>query len=645
MAVRMSSIQFMANYQRSLNRAYQKQQTLFEQADGSSIHRASDDPVAYSKFMRYQFSENENDQYQKNVDTAVSWMKSSDGIISNMSDNMKTFVTKTVAAANTYNSDSDFQSIGKEMMSIIQEVVSNGNAQQGDRYLFAGQKDTTQPFLLSTEEHERGLAKTLDAKQAAFFKDAKGDVNATLYQMLTLEDTDGNTYYLDTQSGYIYDKAFVDEGYKELIADGYTSITDVDRSATDTTIAETKAIGEVGMTVDAAWEVVNEELTKGGENLKAIISGTASADEFRGLYDALSVIASRDADTIAENITTAEENLKSGVSVIDASQDVTWQYYTDGDTLETRTVTADDWTDGIAQATLLKDVEKAFDIFVSDPSVSKSDLDYKISTNILGSATTNLTLDGSGLSDLIGAKLVSLAAGSCKEYDAFQVKYAFTNQGVIRTGSNALAADEIGSTGTFSYTLNSDGNYDLSGLKVTLKDGSGDTFKFTTVSQQIVTYSGDDNHISMVKLNGATDRNSDIVNLTGQDMYGCDIFDDENSGNDKSGAAMVNNMLTVYTKVNACDEHWLSSDGVTLSNVANSTLTVSQTTLGSRLQLYTNVADMLDNQSTVITEDITNVSGTDVAQLATKLMELTTLYNMSLALGGRVLPQSLADYI
>jgi flagellar hook-associated protein 3 FlgL len=39
------------------------------------------------------------------------------------------------------------------------------------------------------------------------------------------------------------------------------------------------------------------------------------------------------------------------------------------------------------------------------------------------------------------------------------------------------------------------------------------------------------------------------------------------------------------------------------------------------------------------------VSGTDVAALATKLMQMTTLYNLSLSMGGRILPQSLADYL
>ena len=176
-------------------------------------------------------------------------------------------------------------------------------------------------------------------------------------------------------------------------------------------------------------------------------------------------------------------------------------------------------------------------------------------------------------------------------------------------------------------------------------DANSTEFQFSTVEQRMVTYMGDDNYISMVKMNGANDKSSDIVNLNGNDLFGCDIFDDANSGNEQSGCAMLNNMLTVYTFTNHSDEHWLTSDGVTLSDVSHATVTIAETTLGARLNLYDSVAEMLDNQSTTITNDITNVSGTDVAQLATRLMEMTTLYNMALSLGGRVLPQSLADYL
>ena len=441
MAFRMSSIQFMANYTASLNKTYREQAKMLEQGDGSKIHRGSDDPIGYSRFLRYTVSSNENDQYQKNVDTAISWMSTSDSAIANIAERMKTFEEKTNAAANSYNTNSDFEAIAKEMMAQIEQVVSVANTQQGDRYVFAGQKDTTQPFLLSNDTYDRGLPKTLDDKQASFFKGVTGDGNVSLYQMLTVNYND-NTFYLDTESGYLYTKDFVDEGYKEVVTKGYSTMDD--------SIVEDYAVGKV--------------------------------------------------------------------------------------------------------------------------------TDFSVSTY-------------------------------------------FNNQGIINDTGRA-------------------------GLSVTwLEDNSTADFNFTTVKQKIVTYSGDDNYISMVKLNGANDRTSDIVNLTGPDMFGSDIFDNDASGNTYSGTAAINNMLTVYAKTNAGDEHWLTSDGITMADSAHATVVVSETTLGSRLQLYNSVADMLDNQSVTITNDITNVSGTDIAQLATKLMEMTTLYNMALSLGGRVLPQSLADYL
>lgn len=513
MAVRMSSVHFLYNYKNALNRTYTKQQTLFEQADGSKIHRGSDNPVAYSNLMRYQFTQNENAQYTENVNTAVSWMKNSDSVLQNMADNVATLSTKANQAANTYLSESDSKSIAKEMNATLEEVMSNCNYQLGDRFLFAGQKDTTQPFTISSGSLTRGLAKTLDAKQAEFFKGTRGNVNTELYQMLTLQDTEGNEYYLDNKSGYIYSEDFVKEGYKDLIAAGNNYITDVD--------AAEYAAGDARMSEETAVSTVE---AADSDAIAAVIDGTSTDNDLKRALKRIG--EAEDSDTYISEIATA----------LDASED---------------------------------DIKSA--------------------------------------------------VAKCADFASVMVSDYFDNRGVIKDAGTE-------------------------GIEVTL---NGETVKlnFTTIQQRVVTYSGDDNYISMVKLNGATDTRSDIVNVTGQDLFGCDIFDDENSGNDKSGTAMLNNMLTVYQKTDACDAHWLSSDGITLADVGHSTINIAQTTLGARLQLYNNVSDMLDNQSVIVTGDISELDSTDVADLATKLMELTTVYNLALSLGGRVLPQSLADYL
>ena len=518
MAVRMSSIQYMYNYKNALNRTYAKQQKLFEQADGSKIHRGSDNPVAYGNLMRYEFTQNENTQYQSNVDSAVSWMRNSDNIISNIASNLSTLSSKANQAANTYLSETDAKSIAREMNSIIEETISGCNYQLGDRFLFAGQKDSTQPFTISSDNLERGLAKNLDAKQAEFFKGTRGNVNTELYQMLTLEDHSGNTYYLDNRTGYIFSKDFVDSGYQDLIAQGYNYITEVD--------VEEYAVGDARISEETAVETIK---AADADAITAVIDGTSSDTDLMRAFRRIG--ESSDSATYITEIATALQEAEVDVN------------------------------------------EK----------------------NLQDAVTQSADISSVMVSDY------------------------FDNRGVIQ-------------------------GLGIAGITVTL-NGSDTTLKFTTIEQKVVTYSGDDKYISMVKLNGATDTRSDIVNVTGQDLFGCDIFDDQFSGNDKSGTAMLNNIITVYNKTDSNDVHWLSSDGITLADTAHATLIVAETTLGARLQLYNNVDEMLDNQSTIITGDITELSGTDVADLATKLTELTTIYNLALSLGGRVLPQSLADYL
>ncbi len=443
MSIRVSSNQMVYGYQKQLNDANTRQTKLLEQGDGSKLHRPSDNSVDYSKYLRYTVSESENSQYQDNVSSALSWMKTSDAALVNMTSIQTTFKEKTVAAANSTNNTSDMAAIAKEMMAEIQELVSLGNTMQGDSYVFGGQKDLTKPFIMSTEEVNRGLAKTLDENQAAFFSgNGAVDDSGSMKQMLTLTGSDGNTYYLNTKNGKVFSQDFVENGYKDKMA---------------------------------------------SESRKEVNDG-----------DAVGTLSGWGGST---------------------------------------------------------DVAKYF------------------------ANTGKITADGESFSAAI----------------------------------------------------------DVNGTSVTLK--------FATVKQQIVTYHGDDKGVSMVKKNGTTEPVADTVNVTGPEIFGTDIFDDPASGNKASGAAMLNQMLTVRAQVESTDHEWLSKDGQTVADAAHSTTVNTETKLGARQQLYQSVQTMLENQNEIITNDITNVSSTDVAKLAVQLMQEQTIYNMSLSLGGRILPQSLADYL
>ena len=442
--MRISSTMMSNNYLKQLNGTYEQYSKLMEQADGSKLHRASDNAVGYSKYLRYQNNQISNEQYQSNVSTASSWMKNADAALVNVTDLLQTFKAKVEQGANSTNNESDMKDIAKELLANVQEQVADLNTQIGDRFLFAGQKDTTMPFEISAKKMNRGDTFTLDEKQSAFFSGATGwgDENTTVKQMLKLNGDDGNSYYMNVNTGDVYTEDFVKNGYK------------------------------------------NE-------------------DKF-------------------------------------------------------------------------------------DPA-----------TQAVGNVTS-------------GTK------GTAKAYD---VSKNFDQYGVIKTDAN------VGTNANYKITV----------------DGKDVNLKLSTTEQYIVKYAGDDKYISMVKKNGGVDKATDTVNVTGQDINGCDLFD---VGNDPhSGTARLNQLLYTVAKLDGADYKWAGEQGMTIADSAHATVLGAQTKMAARQQAYNSSSSMLVTQNESITSDISDVSSTDVAQLATKLMEYQTIYSLSLSVGSKILPGTLADYL
>ena len=438
--MRIASTMMSHNYLKQLNGTYEQYAKLMEQSDGSKLHRASDDAVGYSKYLRYHNNKISNEQYKDNVSTASSWMKNADAALVNVTDLLQTFKAKTEQAANSTNNESDMKDIAKELLANVQEQVADLNTQIGDRFLFAGQKDTTMPFTITDDKMDRGETRTLDEKQQAFFSGATewGEENTTMKQMLKLNGDDGNVYYMNVQKGDIFTEDFVVNGYKN----------------------ETK--------FDPA------------------------AQRFATLNTA----------------------------------------------------------PGVTPAT------------------------------------------------------------------KFDISDHFDEYGVIKEGADGR-----------------EWNKTVNGVK----------FTFATTKQYIVKYNGDDKYISMVKKNGGVDQATDTVNVTGQDINGTDIFDV--GKNPATGTAMLNQLMYTVAKVEACDYHWAGQEGMTIADTAHATVLGAETKMAARQQAYTAASGMLTTQNESITSDITDVSSTDVAYLATKLMEYQTIYSMSLSVGSKILPGSLADYL
>jgi len=133
---------FLSGMNKSLNAQYK----LMEQtSDGKLIHRPSDDPVRVIRSMQYRSAIVQNEQFTSNVKDAQSWMEMTDQAVGDLSELMsqaKSLVVRAIAPS----SDISYTAAAEQLDGIINEAIQIGNTKIGDRYIFAGQMDSTQPF-------------------------------------------------------------------------------------------------------------------------------------------------------------------------------------------------------------------------------------------------------------------------------------------------------------------------------------------------------------------------------------------------------------------------------------------------------------------------------------------------------------------
>lgn len=169
-------------------------------------------------------------------------------------------------------------------------------------------------------------------------------------------------------------------------------------------------------------------------------------------------------------------------------------------------------------------------------------------------------------------------------------------------------------------------------------NGKNVDLKLSTSDQTVVRYYGDTNKISMPVQNGGAVPDSDSVNVNGEDLFGTDIF-----GN--VGSELINNLYSIRDHMRAGDVKWLSNDGMQLAENANNHMLNAETEIGSRMQAYTMLENMMDNNNTVIQKDITDASAAKVDEVITQMRMSDVIYRMSLSVAGKILPPSLADYM
>lgn len=134
--------------QQSISNLLQSQEVMASQ---QKINHLSDDPVGVGRILNVDGMISQNEQFTRNIETAKTVTSLYDGALTNTVNLLKRAKTLVLGETNSATSTEATREAARvELVSLASQLVSIGNLQYGDRFLFAGYGDDTAPFVDAT---------------------------------------------------------------------------------------------------------------------------------------------------------------------------------------------------------------------------------------------------------------------------------------------------------------------------------------------------------------------------------------------------------------------------------------------------------------------------------------------------------------
>ena len=195
--------------------------SLQKVSSGMKINSAADDASGYAISERMRVQIRSLDQANQNTQNGSSMMKVAEGAVSSTVEILKTLKEKAVNAANDSNTDSDRQTIQKELDQSIDQINDNANVTFNGKYLVDGSKNS------------KGNATYTVLTNQSLSTDTKADTDLTALKArsgdsLEIHDTDKITVSY-VQAGKTHSTTFDAKGAK--LQDIFTKAEQIDEKS------------------------------------------------------------------------------------------------------------------------------------------------------------------------------------------------------------------------------------------------------------------------------------------------------------------------------------------------------------------------------------------------------------------------------
>ncbi|HEX3032837.1 MAG TPA: flagellar hook-associated protein FlgL [Bacillota bacterium] len=149
--MRITNSMMINTFNRNLGRNLREMNKINEQlSSGLRINRPSDDPTGITYALRLHTNITENQQYQKNVSDARSWMETTDTALNEAGLGLQRARELAVQGANGTNDLEAMKALAKEIGQIRQHIEGVSNTEIGGRYIFSGTMTNVPAFAAGT---------------------------------------------------------------------------------------------------------------------------------------------------------------------------------------------------------------------------------------------------------------------------------------------------------------------------------------------------------------------------------------------------------------------------------------------------------------------------------------------------------------
>ncbi|MDR2051526.1 MAG: flagellar hook-associated protein FlgL [Deltaproteobacteria bacterium] len=144
------------------------------------VNKPSDDPYGTSQIMASNTRLGSLSQYKDNLSMAQGWLEQGESTLGQVQTELSRVITLLQQGASGTYSGANRESAGYEMREIMEEMLSYANTKFNGRYIFAGHKTDSSPYVMTLGAHSRDAA----------LADVKYDVSGGLSQSAIIQFID-----------------------------------------------------------------------------------------------------------------------------------------------------------------------------------------------------------------------------------------------------------------------------------------------------------------------------------------------------------------------------------------------------------------------------------------------------------------------